>query len=60
MWGHGMKTERRSTYDIAREIDSVGGALNAFTSKEFTSFYCRVLLDNMELAADLLTDIFLK
>jgi len=53
-------TERRSTYDIAREIDSVGGALNAFTSKEFTSFYCRVLLDNMELAADLLTDIFLK
>ena len=52
-------TERRSAYDIAREIDSVGGALNAFTSKEFTSFYCRVLLENMELAADLLTDIFL-
>jgi predicted Zn-dependent peptidase len=53
-------TERRSAYDIAREIDSVGGVLNAFTSKELTSFYCRVLSDNLELAVDLLGDIFLN
>ena len=53
-------TERRSAYTIAREIDSVGGVLNAFTSKEMTSFYCRVLSENMALAADLLTDIFLN
>ena len=53
-------TKRRSAVTIAKEIDSVGGALNAFTSKELTAFYCRVLNENLELAADLLTDIFLN
>ncbi|HMK34705.1 MAG TPA: pitrilysin family protein [Desulfomonilaceae bacterium] len=53
-------THRRSAFDIAKEIDSVGGALNAFTSKELTSFYCRVLSENMGLAVDLLSDIFLN
>jgi len=53
-------TQRRSAYAIAKEIDSVGGVLNAFTSKEMTSFYCRVLSENLPLAADLLTDIFLN
>lgn len=52
-------TERRSAFDIAKEIDSVGGVLNAFTSKELTCFYCRVLNENLELAVDLLHDIFL-
>lgn len=53
-------TRRRSAYDIAKEIDSVGGVLNAFTSKEMTSFYCRVLNENLTLAVDLLSDIFLN
>jgi predicted Zn-dependent peptidase len=53
-------TDRRSAFAIAKEIDSVGGVLNAFTSKEMTSFYCRVLSENVELAADLLSDIFLN
>jgi predicted Zn-dependent peptidase len=53
-------TGRRSALDIAKEIDAVGGALNAFTSKELTCFYCRVLTENLEFAADLLTDIFLN
>lgn len=53
-------TQRRSALAIAKEIDSVGGAMNAFTSKELTSFYCKVLDENLELAADLLTDIFLN
>ncbi len=53
-------TDSRSAITIAKEIDAVGGALNAFTSKEFTSFYCHVLNENLELAADLLTDIFLN
>jgi len=53
-------TQRRSAYTIAKEIDSVGGVLNAFTSKEMTSFYCRVLSENLPLAVDLLTDIFLN
>ena len=53
-------TDRRSAFTIAKEIDGVGGVLNAFTSKEMTSFYCRVLNENVELAADLLSDIFLN
>ncbi|MDQ7782376.1 MAG: pitrilysin family protein [Desulfomonilaceae bacterium] len=53
-------TERRSALAIAQEIDSVGGVINAFTSKELTSFYCKVLSENLDLAADLLTDIFLN
>ncbi len=53
-------TDRRSAFTIAKEIDGVGGVLNAFTSKEMTSFYCRVLSENVELAADLLSDIFLN
>jgi predicted Zn-dependent peptidase len=53
-------TPRRSAYAIAREIDGVGGVLNAFTSKELTSFYCKVMDEDLELALDLLTDIFLN
>jgi predicted Zn-dependent peptidase len=53
-------TERRSAFTIAKEIDSVGGVLNAFTSKEMTAFYCRILSENLELAIDLLSDIFLN
>jgi predicted Zn-dependent peptidase len=53
-------THRRTALEIAREIDSVGGVINAFTSKELTSFYCKVLKENLELAADLLTDIYLN
>jgi predicted Zn-dependent peptidase len=53
-------TERRSAFAIAQEIDSVGGVMNAFTSKELTAFYCKVLSENLDLATDLLTDIFLN
>ncbi len=53
-------THRRSALTIAKEIDAVGGALNAFTSKELTSYHCRVLSENMELAVDLLNDIYLN
>ncbi len=53
-------TNRRSAFQIAQEIDSVGGALNAFTSKELTSFYCRVMAEHLELATDLLNDIYLE
>ena len=53
-------TARRSALAIAQEIDSVGGVMNAFTSKELTSFYCKVLDENLDLAVDLLTDIFLN
>ncbi len=53
-------TPSRDAYTIAKEIDSVGGVLNAFTSKEFTAFYAKVLKEDLELAVDLLTDIFLN
>jgi predicted Zn-dependent peptidase len=53
-------TERRSAAQIAEQIDSVGGVLNAFTGKEYTCYYAKVLDENLPLAVDLLTDIFLR
>jgi len=53
-------TPRRSAKQIALEIDSLGGSLNAFTSKEFTSFYARVLGENLSQSMDVLTDITLN
>jgi predicted Zn-dependent peptidase len=52
-------TERRSAAEIAEEMDAVGGVLNAFTAKEHTCYYAKVLDENLPLAIDLLTDIFL-
>jgi predicted Zn-dependent peptidase len=52
-------TERRSAALIAEEMDAVGGVLNAFTAKEYTCYYAKVLDENLPLAIDLLTDIFL-
>jgi predicted Zn-dependent peptidase len=52
-------TERRSAAQIAEEMDAVGGVLNAFTSKEHTCYYAKVLDESLPLAIDLLTDIFL-
>ena len=52
-------TERRSAAQIAEEMDAVGGVINAFTSKENTCYYAKVLDENLPLAIDLLTDIFL-
>ena len=47
-------TERRSTADIARIIDNLGGDVDAFTGKEYTSFYAHVLDEQVETALDLL------
>ena len=52
-------TQRRTAADIARTIDSIGGQCDAFTSKEYTCFYARVLDDHLPLALDLLSDIVL-
>jgi len=51
-------TERRTAFDLAKEIDSVGGTLNAFTGREYTCFYAKVIDKNFPLAIDLLSDIF--
>jgi predicted Zn-dependent peptidase len=52
-------TERRTAAQIAEEMDAVGGVINAFTSKENTCYYAKVLDENLPLAVDLLSDIFL-
>ncbi|MHB8880122.1 MAG: M16 family metallopeptidase [Thermodesulfovibrionales bacterium] len=51
-------TKKRNTKDIAIEIDSIGGDLNAFTSRENTAFYVKVLDEHLEPGIDLLSDIF--
>jgi predicted Zn-dependent peptidase len=51
-------TRRRSAFDIAAAIDSVGGVMNAATGKELTSFYIKIPDYHLELAVDLLADIF--
>lgn len=50
-------TERRTAADIASEMDGIGGSLNAYTAKECTCFYAKVLGENMDLAADILSDM---
>lgn len=52
-------TKKRTAKDIAVDIDSVGGDLNAFTSRESTTFYVKVLDEHIDKGMDLLTDIFL-
>ena len=51
-------TATRSAARIAEEMDAVGGVLNAFTAKEYTCYYAKVLDEHLPLAVDLLTDIF--
>ena len=51
-------TETRTAADIARDTDAIGGQINAFTTKEFTCFYGRVLDQHLEKLADILCDMF--
>jgi predicted Zn-dependent peptidase len=51
-------TERRTAAGIAEEMDAVGGVLNAFTGKEYTCYYAKVLREHLPMALDLLADIF--
>jgi predicted Zn-dependent peptidase len=53
-------TRHRSAEDIAREVDSVGGGLDAFTSKELVSFNTKVLDEHVPLALDILSDLVLN
>jgi predicted Zn-dependent peptidase len=50
-------TKKRNVKEIAQSIESVGGYLNAFTSKEHTCYYARVLDEHLELATDVLSDL---
>jgi predicted Zn-dependent peptidase len=53
-------TARRSARDIAEEIEAVGGHLNAYTSRESTAYYAKVLKEDVPLALDLLADILVN
>jgi predicted Zn-dependent peptidase len=53
-------TDTRSAEDIAQAIDSIGGQLDAFTAKEYASYYIKVLDEHLPLAVDLLSDIVLR
>ena len=50
-------TERRSAAEIAEEIEAVGGHLNAYTAREQTAYYAKVLKEDTALAADIIGDI---
>lgn len=52
-------TTTRSTLDIAAEIDCLGGQVNAFTSKECTAFYAKVISEHLDRALDLVGDLIL-
>lgn len=53
-------TTRRTAQQIAEEIEDVGGYINAYTSREMTAYYARVLAEDTDLALDLIADILLN
>jgi predicted Zn-dependent peptidase len=53
-------TATRTAEDIAQEIDSIGGQLDAFTAKEYASYYIKVLDEHVSTAVDLLSDIVMN
>ena len=50
-------TKRRAAFDIVAEIENVGGQLNAYTGREATAYYARVMQQHVPLALDILGDI---
>src|SRR3981189_201884 len=53
-------TERRSAEAVAREVDSIGGMLDAFTSKEQICFSAKVLDEHLPIAFDIIADLVLR
>ena len=53
-------TKKRTAAQIAEAFDAVGGVLNAFTGKEYTCYYAKVLGKDLEMATEVLADIFLE
>ncbi len=51
-------THNRTASDIAEEMDAMGGQLNAYTTKEYTCYYARVLNENFPQVADILSDMY--
>ncbi|NVJ96776.1 MAG: insulinase family protein [Alphaproteobacteria bacterium] len=53
-------TKSRTARDIAFEIEAVGGQMNAYTSRDNTTYYARVMKDDLALAFDMLSDLLLN
>src|SRR5208283_3552059 len=53
-------TRKRTAAQIAEEIDAVGGVLNAFTGKEYTCYYAKVLGADLPMTTEVLADLFLE
>ncbi len=53
-------TEKRTAKDIAIEMDSLGGEMNAFTSQETTTYYVKVMDEHLPVAINILSDILLS
>ncbi|MCX7769517.1 MAG: insulinase family protein [Proteobacteria bacterium] len=53
-------TEKRTALEISKAIDNVGGILNAYTNKEYTCYYSKVVSDKLDIALDVLSDMFLN
>nr|WP_122011581.1 pitrilysin family protein [Maliibacterium massiliense] len=52
-------TDKRSARDISSEIDAIGGQINAFTAKECTCFYAKVMDEHYDIAFDILSDMLM-
>ena len=53
-------TATRTSQDISRSVDRVGGDFNAFTAKEYTAYYCRLPARHAEFGVDLLGDVLMR
>jgi len=53
-------TKTRTALDIAESLENVGGFMNAYTSREMTAYYARVLAEDVPLALDVISDIVLN
>jgi predicted Zn-dependent peptidase len=53
-------THTRSARELAQQIDSIGGQVDAFTSKEYAGYYIKVLDEHLPIALDLLSDMLLR
>lgn len=49
-------TQKRNAFEISEDIENVGGQTNAYTSREFTAFYAKMLKNDLELAVDVIAD----
>lgn len=52
-------TEKRTAKELAEVLESRGGQLNAYTTKEYTNFYCQTVSEDYDLAMDVLSDLYL-